>query len=344
MDIDTEPSKCEVMDETEPTQKASHSSSLPAKEEAKNPTCVIILGMAGSGKSSLCSKLVGYLHGKNTPPYVINCDPACMNTDYLCNVDIRDTVHYKNVMQKYGLGPNGSIITSLNLFVTNFDQVLTLIDKRKDKHKYVLFDTPGQVEVFTWSASGTIITEALAQKFPTVILFVIDTVRSQNPTTFMSNMLYACSIVYKYKIPMIVALNKSDVIDPTFAIEWMQDSEVFEAAINKDPTYMACLNQSLTSALDIFYQDLPVVSISSKTGNGFDKLIEAIHTAAKDYEENYRPEVERINRQAQEGNLNKKINNLTLNEDSIPELDESLANSNMDDDLITFGPKKSTDL
>lgn len=210
--------------------------------------------------------------------------------------------------------------------------------------RYVLFDTPGQVEVFTWSASGTIITEALAQKFPTVILFVIDTVRSQNPTTFMSNMLYACSIVYKYKIPMIVALNKSDVIDPTFAIEWMQDSEVFEAAINKDPTYMACLNQSLTSALDIFYQDLPVVSISSKTGNGFDKLIEAIHTAAKDYEENYRPEVERINRQAQEGNLNKKINNLTLNEDSIPELDESLANSNMDDDLITFGPKKSTDL
>lgn len=135
MDIDTEPSKCEVMHETEPTQKASHSSSLPGKEEAKNPTCVIILGMAGSGKSSLCSKLVGYLHGKNTPPYVINCDPACMNTDYLCNVDIRDTVHYKNVMQKYGLGPNGSIITSLNLFVTNFDQVLTLIDKRKDKHK-----------------------------------------------------------------------------------------------------------------------------------------------------------------------------------------------------------------
>jgi len=26
---------------------------------------------------------------------------------------------------------------------------------------YVVFDTPGQIEVFTWSASGTIITEAL---------------------------------------------------------------------------------------------------------------------------------------------------------------------------------------
>ena len=27
--------------------------------------------------------------------------------------------------------------------------------------RYVVFDTPGQIEVFTWSASGTIITEAL---------------------------------------------------------------------------------------------------------------------------------------------------------------------------------------
>ena len=27
--------------------------------------------------------------------------------------------------------------------------------------RYVLFDTPGQIEVFTWSASGSIISEAL---------------------------------------------------------------------------------------------------------------------------------------------------------------------------------------
>jgi hypothetical protein len=57
---------------------------------------------------------------------------------------------------------------------------------------YVLIDTPGQIEVFTWSASGTIITEALAASYPTVALYVIDTPRSTGPPTFMSNMLYAC--------------------------------------------------------------------------------------------------------------------------------------------------------
>ena len=38
--------------------------------------------------------------------------------------DIRDTVKYKEVMKQYQLGPNGGIVTSLNLFATRFDQVL----------------------------------------------------------------------------------------------------------------------------------------------------------------------------------------------------------------------------
>lgn len=106
---------------------------------------------------------------------------------------------------------------------------------------------------------------------------------------------------------------------------------------------MACLNQSLTSALDIFYQDLPVVAISAKTGQGFDSLVSAINAAAKDYEENYRPEIERINREAQMKNLNEQASDMTLNDDNLPEKDASLANSNIDD-LITFGPKKSSEI
>lgn len=112
-------------------------------------------------------------------------------------------------MKQYSLGPNGGIVTSLNLFSTKFDKVLNLIDKAGEQnHKWTIIDTPGQIEVFTWSASGTIITEALATMFPTVIVYVMDVVRSTSPTTFMSNMLYACSILYKARLPFIIALNK----------------------------------------------------------------------------------------------------------------------------------------
>ena len=180
---------------------------MATKEATKKPTCVIVLGMAGSGKTTFVQRLVAHLHTKkiknpeeNKAPYVVNLDPACHEVPYPANVDIRDTVNYKEVMKQYKLGPNGGIITSLNLFATKFDQVLNLIDRRSDKSPvdHVIFDTPGQIEVFTWSASGNIITEALAAQFPTVVVYVLDAVRSKDPVTFMSNMLYGmlgCSFV-----------------------------------------------------------------------------------------------------------------------------------------------------
>ena len=56
-------------------------------------------------------------------------------------------------------------------------------------------------------------------------------VRSTNPVTFMSNMLYACSILYKYKLPFIVALNKVDVVSHNYVLDWMSDFETFQVKI-----------------------------------------------------------------------------------------------------------------
>lgn len=47
-----------------------------------------------------------------------------------------------------------------------------------------------------------------ASTYPTVVIYVMDSARSTNPVTFMSNMLYACSILYRTKLPFIVVLNK----------------------------------------------------------------------------------------------------------------------------------------
>jgi len=78
----------------------------------------------------------------------------------------------------------------------------------QNSHDIAVIDTPGQIEVFTWSASGQILTESLASTFPTVVVYVMDLERSTSPITFMSNMLYACSVLYKTKLPFIVVLNK----------------------------------------------------------------------------------------------------------------------------------------
>jgi hypothetical protein len=83
-----------------------------------------------------------------------------------------------------------------------------LLQKRATSVPYFIFDTPGQIEAFTWSASGTIITDSLASAHPTVIAYVVDTARATNPTTFISNMLYACSILFRTKLPFFLVFNK----------------------------------------------------------------------------------------------------------------------------------------
>ncbi|KAA3670879.1 uncharacterized protein DEA37_0009402 [Paragonimus westermani] len=185
------------------------STSVLQPEQLGKPVCIIVLGMAGSGKTTFVHRLVTYLSSIKEPVYTINLDPAVHHVPYSVNIDIRDTVKFKEVMKQYGFGPNGAIMTSLNFFASQFHKVIDLIHKNAPRVSYVVLDTPGQIEVFTWSASGTIISESLGSAFPTLVVYVMDTPRSHNPVTFMSNMLYACSVLYRMRLPFLVVLNKS---------------------------------------------------------------------------------------------------------------------------------------
>lgn len=203
-------------------------------------------------------------------------------------------VNYKNVMKQYGLGPNGAILTSLNLFATRFDQVISLCERRRDPPlKYVFVDTPGQIEIFTWSASGSIVTETFATSFPTVVAYVIDTPRCVSPQNFMTNMLQACSILYKTRLPLLLVFNKVDVVRHEYALEWMHSYEAFSAALDADPNYSASLSRSLSLVLEEFYENLGTVGVSAFTGEGMSDFFTAVDRCVEDYKQNYLPELEK---------------------------------------------------
>lgn len=269
-------------------------SSLPESgEAAKKPVVLVCIGMAGSGKTTFMQRLNADLHSSGHTPYVINLDPAVLHLPFTPNIDIRDTVNYKQVMQQYRLGPNGGILTSLNLFTTRFDQVLDLLQERAPSLEHILIDTPGQIEIFTWSASGAIITEALAMQYPTVVVYVVDTAKCVRPATFMSNMLYACSILYKTKLPMLLVFNKTDIQPADQAIDWMQDVLLFQDALAQDESYMSSLVQSMSLVLEEFYRTLRVVAVSAFTGDGMDEFFERLDEAVDEYDAEYRVDLEK---------------------------------------------------
>ncbi|KAF1972914.1 XPA-binding protein-like protein [Bimuria novae-zelandiae CBS 107.79] len=324
-----------------------------ATPASESPVAIVCVGMAGSGKTTFMQRLVSHLytHADPTqsepstsktpqaPPYILNLDPAVHYVPFTPNIDIRDSVNYKEVMKQFNLGPNGGILTSLNLFATKIDQVVGLLEKRTapsepaeqpeqstvefmtnsgksaspaqqpPQVKHILVDTPGQIEVFVWSASGEILLSSLASTFPTVVAYVIDTPRTTSTSTFMSNMLYACSILYKTKLPMILVFNKTDAQDAEFAKEWMTDFEAFQNALRNEEEggsfggegsaigggsgYMGSLLNSMSLVLEEFYKHLSVVGVSSMTGDGMDDFFKGVQAKKEEFERDYKPELDR---------------------------------------------------
>ena len=62
----------------------------------------------------------------------------------------------------------------------------------------------------------------------------------------------ACSILYKTKLPLLLAFNKIDVVRYEFAVDWMRDYEAFNEALQRDTTYAATLSRSLSLARRCF--------------------------------------------------------------------------------------------
>ncbi len=78
----------------------------------------------------ICKRLNAAIHAQQKKGYVINLDPAVTSLPFQPNIDIRDSIDYKRVMKEYSLGPNGAILTSLNLYTTKFEQVLSILERR----------------------------------------------------------------------------------------------------------------------------------------------------------------------------------------------------------------------
>lgn len=195
-------------------------------------------------------------------------------------------------MKQYSLGPNGAILTSLNIFAAQFDQVIKLIEEKGESIDYVIIDTPGQIEAFSQSASGQIITESLGCSFPTISLYIADTVRCENPNTFMSNMMYALSILYKTKLPLLILFNKIDVLDHSVAQKWMEDFDEFDAALSQVDNYLSSLSRSMSLVLEEFYANILSYGVSALTKKGFDEgLIAKFGEAKKEYDEIFLPEI-----------------------------------------------------
>lgn len=78
---------------------------------------------------------------------VFNMDPANDKLPYEAAVDISELVNAEKVASELSLGPNGSLLYAMEFLEHN----MAWLDKKlnENKDKYIVFDFPGQIELYT---------------------------------------------------------------------------------------------------------------------------------------------------------------------------------------------------
>jgi GTPase SAR1 family protein len=237
---------------------------------------IFITGTAGSGKSLLTSRLLQWYRDNGAYPVTLNLDPGAVNLPFEPDIDVRNYVDIDTLMESYGLGPNGSLIMASDMIATKLDEIQKEVDELNPD--YLIVDTPGQIELFAYRASGPYFAANLHADNKAT-LFALDGMLVSSPINFVSISLLALSVKLRLKMAQINVLTKRDlVIDKLKSImEWAGSSMALEHVLNseKDAEY-SLLIKDLARSISKGGFSQSLIGVSSVTMSGMVNLAAAL--------------------------------------------------------------------
>ena len=220
---------------------------------------IFVLGPAGCGKSSFVKAFSEYLREMDLDVKCVNLDPA---TDPIfdASVDIRNFVKTEEIMEKFKLGINGALIKSM-------EESLKHIENLNLSGDYILYDTPGQMEIFVYSQSGVKMVEKLSDQ-TTLGLFLIDSALIADAENFLSAIMQNAIVSLRLSIPTATIITKSDIVDV--------DMERIRKEISRKDTVLAELLEKTTHFIEYTTLSQRIVKISSLKKSGFSDVYSLI--------------------------------------------------------------------
>lgn len=155
---------------------------------------------------------------------------------YVPDIDIRDYIVLDDVMKKYNLGPNGATILASDLMIRYIDDLKYEIEQYNPD--WVLVDTAGQLELFSFRETGPLIANSLGfEPVQKAVSFLFDSNLVLRPNGFISTLLLAASVQFRFKnISQINILSKADLLEENqieMIINWSQDFMALEDSTNE---------------------------------------------------------------------------------------------------------------
>jgi GTPase SAR1 family protein len=248
---------------------------------------VFIIGTAGSGKSLLTAAFSEWLRLSKQDVAIVNLDPGAVTLPYSPDVDARDYISVDRIMEEYGLGPNGALIMAADLLAEEIENISKDVEDLKSD--IVLVDTPGQMELFAFRASGPYIASELTKE-PKTIVYLFDAVFSLNPLNYVSNLFLSAAVYNRFLLPQLHVLSKCDLLseeDVNKIVDWSANPKTLEAAIEqKLEGTKRLLSRNMVKAIYQLGLKFLLIPVSAKTNEGminFNMALERILAGGDKY-------------------------------------------------------------
>ncbi|MHA1596214.1 MAG: ATP/GTP-binding protein [Candidatus Asgardarchaeia archaeon] len=241
----------------------------------KSRYLLTILGTAGSGKSTFTSAFKRKLSDEGYNLSCVNLDPGAEELFYRADWDVRDAFTVRDIMKKYGLGPNGAVIKSMELLNGRFDEYFRRIENLEGD--YILVDTPGQLEVFAFRDVGKNIVGKFREKFITIGIYLIDAELLRDPIDLIVSRSLATSVELNLGIKIIPIVNKLDLIDEELLEMIYSEDSIREKVSSMEEGERIGLALDLLDLVERYSAAVRIVSVSSKLGEGLEDAFEIIN-------------------------------------------------------------------
>lgn len=238
---------------------------------------IYFIGTAGSGKSTLTSTYKKWTDLRGLDAITVNLDPGAENLPYQPDVDIRDWISLKEIMDTYKLGPNGAQIACADMVALNSADIKKSIESFKPD--YVLMDTPGQLELFVFRESGKQIINFMDPS-RTMIAYLLDYAIAKNPSGFVSQLMLSLSTNFRLAMPQINILSKSDLLaeeEKKRIIKWSENAEYLYSSLSEEKASIYReMSENLLNIIENFQSHNVLISTGKENFFGIEDLYTSI--------------------------------------------------------------------
>lgn len=167
-------------------------------------------------------------------------------------------------MNELSLGPNGGIMFCIEYLLKNMDWLTDKLKELGEDH-YILFDFPGQVELFTHHSAVKDILHGLEKAdYRLVAVNMVDAHYCTDPAKYISVLLLALKTMIQLELPHVNVLSKVDLIESygklRFNLQYytdVMDLSYLLDSLNEDP--FGSKYKKLNEALCDLIQDFSLV-------------------------------------------------------------------------------------